>query len=316
MENKSSKNLLFIALIAIALAIAYLGYQVSRFVDQIPYIKETIDNVDKRIPTIVSEVEQIRKQIPPILLEVEHVRSLIPSILEEVDQVRLTANAYEKRLPSITQSIDNISSAIDNGINQTVPHLPLIIETSNDAIKQVGQTTNAISNLEPQIPLILQRVDNVVAELPGIKSHTDTLMTRAETLVVEAKGIGAETSEGAVQGLFTGIIKAPKAIIQEISQPILSTSGNRINDNLDLEDLKIIGQSLKTAWQEGGSSGQYEWTNKKSGHKGTFKIKNKTQANGQTCYDTSFNTKLSGNLRSQKKTLHICQTSEGTFVLD
>lgn len=99
----------------IAIAIIYFAYQLSRVVDNLPVIEQSLSHVSQQVPPVVEEVEQVR-------LEITAIRQQIPQVLSVAEQAVATANNAEKKitkmLPEVLTEIRLTREKIDPTLNR------------------------------------------------------------------------------------------------------------------------------------------------------------------------------------------------------
>ena len=287
-----------ITIALLATSIFYFAYQVSRFIDVLPLVNNSVNNINEHVPLIVKEASLIRNQIPVILNEVKQIREL--------------ANKYHSEIPEVLLATNQVSASVNNVVELSENHMPNILKLANDLVVQTNKTTQTIENIVPQIPEVLARVDEVNANLPLVMSQSENLMGRAEVLVKEASLIGEKTSEGAVSGVFTGILKSPKVLLEGISSPFRGKN----NTNLTDSDKLVIATVLEKVWTNATLNKPFPWLNNKTGNKGTITLKNNVKSSAKTCYLAEFTTTLNKGNKSSTNQAHICQNKDGTYSIN
>jgi hypothetical protein len=104
------------------------------------------------------------------------------------------------------------------------------------------------------IPPIIDQIEAIHEDMPGY-------FDRADRLVAEARVAGQQASEGAVTGMFTGIIKAPMSLVSGVGnalgREIEATDEDR---ELALRAVEIVLQSDKKGTSETFENPKTEYT--------------------------------------------------------
>ena len=95
--NNNFQILNIVSRFAIAIAILYFAYQLSRVVDNLPVVEQSISHVSQQTPQVLEEVEQVR-------LEISAIRKQIPQVLSVADRAVVTANKAEAKISSLLPS--------------------------------------------------------------------------------------------------------------------------------------------------------------------------------------------------------------------
>ena len=252
--------LMSLSLFALAGAIVYFTYEVAIVSKHIPDILDSIDNTSENIepiikevaeitelvPAILKEVEEIRILIPPILKEVEHTRKLIPPILSEVEKTR-------KQIPPILKESEAIRG-----------ELPAILASADKA-------SNAVDGVSKQVEASLPVVDEVLQEVATTREAIPPMMDRADVLIEQARVAGQQASEGAITGLFTGIIKAPFALVAGAGRGITGLTDEEAKIFND-KDFSLVKQASLYLLNNGVKGDIQIWKNVESGNYGTVQL--------------------------------------------
>lgn len=203
-ENKGNAKLIAsylmsLSLFALAGSIVYFTYQVAIVSKQIPDILHSINATSEKVEPIIGNVGQIIELVPDILKEVEETRKMIPSILNEVELTR-------KQVPAVLKESEAIRG-----------ELPALLASADKASDAVADVSKQVEATRPLIPEVLKEVETTRESIPP-------MMDRADELIEKARVAGKEASEGAVTGLFTGIITAPFALVGDAGKSITGLS--------------------------------------------------------------------------------------------
>ena len=185
------------------------------------------------------------------------------------------AAAYREQIPSILEEIDDIE--------QRIP--PIVAE-----VEAVRTKT---------IPDIIEQVEAIRAEIP---QHLD----KAEQISENIETAGQKAGEGAVTGVFTGIIKAPMSIVSGISGTVLPSSDLTEEDRLYI--VKAVEELV-----DGGREGEVtSWKNPNSGVRGKVSITEIQESADPVCMIINMTA-----YRRYKKlgeaNARICQDSDGAW---
>lgn len=275
--------LTIISRFAIAAAVVYFAFQLSRVVDSLPEIdtmmarvtqevSPTIQTIEKvrlevrevrqLVPQVLAESAAIRGQIPPVLAEVEQLRNSIPPVLAEMAEIR-------SQIPPLLQRIDETVAVAD----QTQRQIPAILDTADRAIASVDGTRAQAERLVPEvlteIRLSREKVDPTLDRVDGLIE--DSYFKARET-IASAQGAGQEASEGAIEGLFTGILKLPFKLIGTLASPIVENIKPDIARQLSQKDIDMMGEAGKRASDSGRLNQAHRWRNPDSGKSGSITL--------------------------------------------
>ena len=135
--------------------------------------------------------------------------------------------------------------------------IPPILEEVRETRKLVTPVLEEVRLTREQIPPIIQIAETIVAESQAIRPLVPKVinevkltreaippaMDRADALVANVRKAGKEASQGAVTGIFTGIIAAPFELIGNIGKRMFSLSDEQIKE-LSKQDLELAKQTL------------------------------------------------------------------------
>ena len=259
-----------LSLFALAGSIAYFTYEMTIVSKQVPDILQSIDNTSEKIepiidevgqiidlvPPILEQVEESRKLIPPILKQVEESRKLIPPILKEVEQTR-------KMIPPILEQVELTRKQIPAVLKESKAirgELPAVLSSADKASQAVTDVSRQIEATRPLIPEVLKEVETTRESIPP-------MMDRADVLIEKARVAGQEASEGAVTGLFTGIIRAPFALVGDAGRSITGLTEAEAKQ-LDKKDFELVEKASLYLLNNGTKGEERQWENADSGNHG------------------------------------------------
>ena len=233
-------------------------------------IMKVVSDIKILIPSVVAEVELIRQEIPSVLIEVGEIRKQLPSIMEEV-------GLYREQIPAILVQVEEIQKQI-----------PSILEE----LKNIRET---------MVPDILVEVEAVRVAIPGY-------LDQAEGIAGGIEGAAAKAGEGAVQGFFTGIIKAPISIVSGLGGEVFSSP------KLDEKDEALIRKAGKDLLRDGKSGDEIEWENPDSGVRGIVSIVSIDKSNDQHCVELNWKA-YKGRKKVVDDTKILCQQKKGKWKI-
>ena len=252
--------LLSLSLFALAGAIAYFTYEVAVISKQIPDILLRIDDTSEKVEPVIDDVGHIIDLVPPILKEVEAIRKLIPSILKEVEQTR-------KMIPPILSEVEQTRKQIPAVLKESAAirgELPAVLASADKASKAVVDVSKQIEATRPLIPEVLKEVEATRESIPP-------MMDRADGLIEKARVAGKEASQGAVTGIFSGIIMAPFALVADMGRGVAGLTEEEAKEFHE-KDLELIQQAYLFLLNNGFKGEERQWNNTESGHHGTVML--------------------------------------------
>ena len=252
--------LLPLSLFSIAAALAYFTYEMSAVSRQIPDILERIDSTSENIGPVLDEVGNILDLVPPILKEVEETRKLIPPILKEVEQTR-------KMIPPILSEVEQTRKQIPAVLKESEAirgELPAVLASADKASGAVADVSKQVEATRPLVTDVLQEVATTRESIPP-------MMDRADVLIEKARVAGKEASEGAVTGLFTGIIRAPFALVASAGRGISGLTDEEAKVFND-KDFSLVQQASLYLLNNGSKGEERNWQNAESGNHGNVQL--------------------------------------------
>ncbi len=231
-----------LSIFALAGSIVYFTYEMTNVSKQVPDILQSIDNTSEKIEPIIDEVGQIIDLVPPILKQVEESRKLIPPILKEVEQTR-------QQIPALLKESEAIRG-----------ELPAVLSSADKASQAVTDVSRQIEATRPLIPEVLKEIETTRESIPP-------MMDRADVLIEKARVAGQEASEGAVTGLFTGIIRAPFALVGDAGRSITGLTEAEAKQ-LDKKDFELVEKASLYLLNNGTKGEERQWENADSGNHG------------------------------------------------
>ena len=237
---------LSLAMFALAAALIYFAYEVSRVSTQIPDILTSVDHTSEQVGPIISEVVEIRDLIPDILHEIEETRKLVPPILKEVEQTR-------QQVPPILKEVEAVRK-----------EMPAVLKSAEKASNAVLVMSDEIKATRPLIPKVLKEFETTRESIPP-------LLDRADAMIDRARVAGQEASSGAVSGFFKGLITTPFTLVGDAGKAVTGMSDEEIKQLTD-KDLDLIETTALYLLNNGAKGEIKEISNADSGFSATLKL--------------------------------------------
>ena len=250
-----SSYVLALGLFAVSGSLVYFAMTLAKVADALPAIVDEIQEVEDGldplieevgevralVPGIVDEVANIRETIPPLIAEIEKTRQQIPAILDE-------AKSYRETIPAILAETEALRSQV-----------PAVLGEVAAIRKEIPPIVDEVGRIRETIPDILTEMEEMRVAIPG---YLETAQGIADNIDEASQKAG----EGAVQGVFTGLIKAPVNIVASIG-------GNALNSpQLTDEDKSILWNTAGNLVQSGEQGDSVEWKNPETGIRGIITI--------------------------------------------
>jgi surface antigen len=250
------------SLFSLAIALVYFSVVLTRVLVQLPELSREIQATADKIDPIVDEVHAIQVQIPLILDEVAAIREQVPPILEQIPPILDEIGAIRAAIPPIIEETAAIRAAI-----------PPILAESAAIREQVPAILAEVDDIETQIPFIVAEIEAVRSTIPGIIEQIEAVrleipqhLDQAERISQNIETAGKKAGEGAVTGVFTGIVKAPMSIVSGIGGSILPSS-----DLSELDRIEIV-KAVEAIVESGTKGESASWRNSESGVRGKVAI--------------------------------------------
>jgi surface antigen len=112
-------------------------------------------------------------------------------------------------------------------------------------------------------------------------------LNRVEVLIQQARDAGKQASEGAVSGVFTGVVKLPTTVLSNMSNKIFG-SDNVYKDNADR-----ISKATSEVINSGVIGTTKSWKNDNTGATGTVTLQSISSLASKECRILAFYTKKS-----------------------
>lgn len=170
----------------------------------------------------------------------------------------------------------NQAPAILGGIEKTSKQIEPVLSEFYKIRELIPPIVTEVTEIRKQIPKILNEVEQVRILVPPIleevkltREAIPTMLTRADNLVNNAGNIGKKSSEGAVSGVITGIIKAPFKLIGGAGKSLFKSQSHKISD----KDRQLIEETALRVLSSANVGETQNWNNPDSGNNGVITLK-------------------------------------------
>lgn len=299
-HRNTATYFLALSCFCLAGAIVYFTVEFSRVTRQLPEMIRSVEATQQKIEPVLEEIGKVRNAIPNIITEVEKVREQVPAVLEEVRQVR-------ELVPSILKEASHFRETI-----------PLVLSEVEQTRQLVPPVLNEVKLVRQQVPTVLEEVRSTQAlatraidEVVNTREALPPLLDQTERIVSNMYEIGQNTGEGAVTGLFTGILKTPFRIVGGIGKSIFSRSSKSL-PNLTPMDETLIVQRINELAIRNRIGSTLSWVNSRSGNRGDVTLNRRTSINGQECLVLGFVLRLKQGER-ENEAVTLCMNSDSAW---
>lgn len=239
--------LLAFSMMMLAVALVYFAKEMADISRQIPGILQVITDTSEKIQPVTDEVDEIKQLIPPLLLEIEESRKLVKAAIEQ----------YAISNQHIPRILDEVAAARQA--------LPQALKTVDGASAAVIMMSKEIEAGRPLIPEILQEVEKTRESIPA-------MLDRADQLVANARTAGKEASQGAVTGVFSGILMAPFDFVGNVGERLVGRVSGSDAKKLGREDYALIEKASSELLARGKKGEVKGWENERGNNSGTVKL--------------------------------------------
>ncbi len=204
-----------VSLFSLTAALVFFTLELASIRRTLPGIVEGVKYISDGIEPVLEEIAAIREEMPAVLAGVNNVSSQIPAILTEVDDL-------SDQIPMILDQVDMILEEIPPILAESEKirmQVPGLLEESR-AYRSIAVVALAESeNYRMLLPDILSETASIRMVVPDLLGEAEAYrlmipeyIDDVEKIVDDLARVGQEASEGAVKGVFTGIVKAPGAL--------------------------------------------------------------------------------------------------------
>jgi len=183
--------------------------------------------------------------------------------------------------PAILEGIEKTSKQIE----PVLKLIPPIVTEVTEIRKQIPNILDEVEQVRILVPPILEEVKltreavpPILVEVKKTREAIPTMLTRADDLINNAGNIGKKSSEGAVTGVVTGILKAPFKLIGGAGKSLSSRHANEITE----KDRQVLEATVLRVLSSEDIGKTESWSNPDSGNNGVITLKEiKTISNRQ-----------------------------------
>ena len=290
------------AIVCLSVSIAYFTYEMARLGRHVPNVLTQVDQTTEKVNPIIGEVTEIRKLIPDILVQVEETRKLIPPILEEVEQTR-------KQIPPILAEVEQTRKQIPPVLYEVKAvrkEIPSILASTDKASAAVVTISKEVEATRPLISDAIKEVETTRESIPP-------MMDRADQMIERARVAGQQASEGAVTGIFTGILSAPFVVMGDALGLSEEEAKNFTKKDHELFDVAV--SELLNVGEEGDTK---DWNNPDSGVSGKIVLLGKYMGEDEYEFADCKEVKIDAFKEGKNvldKLKHYCEDAEGSWEL-
>ena len=231
---------------ALATALAYFAFEISRISTQVPDILTSVDNTSANIEPIINEVGEIRLLIPDVLHEIEQTRKLVPPVLEEIEQTR-------QQIPPVLKQVEAIRQDI-----------PAVLKSADKASDAVVAAANEIKATRPLVPKFLKQVEITREAIP-------LMLDRGDAMIDKARTAGKEASSGAVTGFFKGLITTPFVLVGDAGRALTGMTDEEMKEYTE-KDFDLLETAALDLLNNGKRNDLKKISNPESGMSATLKL--------------------------------------------
>jgi len=200
----------------LAISIFYLGYTIHSMTSK---VGEVIDTY----PQILEDVATLSKnlQVDEWLAVADTLESLLPSVIESVDGVTAAVNDTNKTAASIDEKIPSIVKEVTLYREQVIP--PVLHETQQyrqDVIPKVVVESKGYR--EETIPLVVNESQALRSDIPPILEKADALAAKTDQIMDKSQEIAKQATQGAVKGVILSPIDLIRDAGNEIKGRVVS----------------------------------------------------------------------------------------------
>ena len=194
----------------LAVSIFYLGYSIHAMTNKVGEVMDTY-------PQVLSDVSELSTslQIDEWLAVADTLESLLPSVIESVDGITAAVNDTNKTAASIDEKIPSIVQEVTLYREQVIP--PVLEETQQyrqSVIPNVVAESKGYR--EETIPLVVKESQALRKDIPPILNKADALAVKTDQIMDKSQEIAKQATQGAVKG----VILSPIDLIRDAGNEI------------------------------------------------------------------------------------------------
>lgn len=217
-----------------------------------------ISAIDEDMSLVLKELNKAIEKTEPILKEAELYRIEISKLLNEAKEIRVL-------VPKVTSEVSQVRQSIPSILRET-------------------------EEIRKLVPSILK-------EASAVRKSAPSLLDKANLIVINADKATQKAGEGAVAGIFTGIIKTPFKILKGVKQATLSPF-NKSSVSLEEYDRRLILTVVKNLYENDMIGVEKRWENPQNKHSGSVTYLGPRKIEGETLFEFVF--KVKANTKAKK----------------
>jgi len=224
------------------------------------------------------------------MAQVEAINRQVDPILQRVDETVAVVDKTQQQIPQIVAATDNAIVALNQTRKEVVPLVPKTLE-------EIRLTREAVNPT-------LDRVEDLV----------DDAFLKAQQTIESAESAGKQASEGAVKGLFTGLIKLPFQLVGTLASPIVKNIDPDVAKLITEEDIELMVEAGNSVIKSGKVDRERRWENPASGNSGSITITRYFELKGLECVEARV--RINNRRRQiQDKRNEFCRDAEEKWTL-
>lgn len=261
MDNRqvfnASRYALSFSIFILAASLVYFTRYMGDVSRQIPGILDSVEKVGDKIETVMQQVSEVKEMVPSVLIEVSEIRKQIPVVVREAELIR-------KQAPGLLEEVS------------------LTRQQITETTKVVDQTNRVVEQAIAESVLIRPLVPEVLNEIRATRETIPETFDRADALVEKVRETGRDASEGAVSGIFSGIIAAPFNILSDLGMKILDF-GDEEFEYLTQKDMRLLKSATREVVSTGDVNTAKYWENSDNETEGKVTLAKIDRSAGMLC---------------------------------
>ena len=215
--------------------------------------------------------------------------------------------------PAILDGIEETSQQIE----PVLKLIPPIVTEVTEIRKQIPKILNEVEQVRILVPPILEEVKltreavpPILVEVKKTREAIPTMLTRADNLVNNAGNIGKKSSEGAVSGVITGILKAPFKLIGGAGKSLSGRHANKMTEK-DRQLSEATALRLLSSEEIGKTE---RWSNPDSKNNGVITLKEIKTISNHQCKVVNYTINIK-NSKPIKENVTVCLSDDNKWEL-
>lgn len=284
MNSKSIRIAMAFSIFALAVAIAYAGYQLARATNLVAIyateIRESKQDVYSVLPVLAEHSTQWQTLTEQMLLTAEQYREYLPVLDKRIAEINgLTADILEE-LPKILELTDEINQTAYVLKGEAEHWRPISVSALEEVQASRESVPVYLARIEQQMKQVQSMTTEVLEEARAYRESIPVFLDRIDQQVSGARSIASDAGSGVVGGLFKGAIALPFDLVKGVSSLLVPDSVSA--KNLTSTDVELIRSTVAALLPNEAGNFQ-RWNNPESGHNGLIEIRSVNQANAAPC---------------------------------